>query len=184
LPLQEVLHYHEAGGRKQLSDQIPCIGCDDEHTYLFTKKSILFGEPVVFNCPETGIQTCFIGRDEAVCDKIDDLEKEFDKLLDTYGYESYFKNTRVMIDTLNRIHDIALCGSIICECGDADIDLVLLSDCILLRCGRCGGSARIPAAKTSDLKKTLAVSQILMSRGAFRYRGGLLTGQSGNKLGK
>ena len=164
--------------------RIPCIGCDNEHTYLFTKKSILFGEPVVFNCPETGIQTCFIGRDEAVFNKVDDLEKEFDELMDTYGYESYFRNTRVMIDTLNRIHDIALCGNIICECGEADIDLVLLSDCILLRCGRCGGSKRIPAEKNSDLKDILAESQILIKRDAFRYGQGLLSGQSGNKLGK
>jgi hypothetical protein len=163
---------------------IPCIGCDDEHTYLFTKKSILFGEPVVFNCPETGMQICFVGRDEAVCNKIDDLEKEFDELMDTYGYESYFRNTRVMIDTLNRIHDIALCGSIICECGGSDIELVLLSDCILLRCGRCGGSKRIPAAKNSDLKNMLAMNQILITKEAFQYRKGLLSGQSGNKLGK
>jgi hypothetical protein len=139
---------------------------------------------VVFNCPETGIQTCFIGRDEAVFNKVDDLEKEFDELMDTYGYESYFRNTRVMIDTLNRIHDIALCGNIICECGEADIDLVLLSDCILLRCGRCGGSKRIPAEKNSDLKDILAESQILIKRDAFRYGQGLLSGQSGNKLGK
>jgi hypothetical protein len=130
------------------------------------------------------MQICFVGRDEAVCDKVDDLEKEFDELMDTYGYESYFQNTRVMIDTLNRIHDIALYGSIICECGDADIGLVLLSDCILLRCGRCGGSKRIPAAKNSDLKNVLAMSQILITREAFQYRKGLLSGQSRNKLGK
>jgi hypothetical protein len=54
----------------------------------------------------------------------------------------------------------------------------------LLRCGRCGGSKRIPAEKNSDLKDILAESQILIKRDAFRYGQGLLSGQSGNKLGK
>jgi hypothetical protein len=115
---------------------------------------------------------------------VDDLEKEFDELMDTYGYESYFRNTRVMIDTLDRIHDNALAGNIICECGDADIDLVLLSDCILLKCGRCGGSKKIPAAKNSDLKDMLAMNQILLAKDTYKYREGLLSRQSGNKLGK
>ena len=73
-------------------------------------------------------------QDEAV-NKVDDLEKEFDELMDTYGMKAISEH-RVMIDTLDRIHDNALAGNIICECGDADIDLVLLSDCILLKCGR------------------------------------------------
>ncbi len=163
---------------------IPCIGCDNEHTYLFTRRSILLGEPVVFNCPETGMQICFVGRDEAVRKKVDSLEEEFDELIDAYGYESYFRNTQVMIDTLNRIHDIALSGNLYCECGDVDIDLVLLNECVLLRCGRCGGSKKIPAAKNNDLKDILVTSQILITRDAFQYDDELLSRQSGDKFGK
>ena len=60
---------------------------------------------MVFNCPKPNPDV--YRQDEAVCNKVDDLEKEFDELMDTYGYESYFRNTRVMIDTLDRIHDNA-----------------------------------------------------------------------------
>jgi hypothetical protein len=171
-------------GENSFFISIPCIGCDNEHTYLFTRRSILLGEPVVFNCPETGMQICFIGRDEAVRGKVDSLEEEFDELIDAYGYESYFRNTQVMIDTLNRIHDIALNGNLLCECGDADIDLVLLNDCVLLRCNRCGGSKSIPAARNSDLKELHVMSQILITRDTFHYDDELLSRQSGNKFGK
>lgn len=167
---------------------IPCIGCGNEHTYLFTKKDIIQGEPIAFNCPETGMQICFIGRDEAVRKNVDNLEQEFDELMDMYGYESYFNNTQVMFDTLNRIHDIALSGNLCCECGSVDIGLILLSDFILLRCEKCGGNKKIPAAKNKDLKDILTKNQILITEDGFHYdlknRENLLSRHSGDKFGK
>lgn len=149
---------------------IPCIGCGSRHTYLFTRKSILSGELLVFNCPETDIQICFIGKDEAVRGKVDSLEKEFDELINTYGYESYFLNTQVMFDTLNHIHDIALKNNLYCECGSDEIELVLLSDCVFLRCGKCGGSIKVPAAKNEDLKNLLDENQIVVSMNRRSYQ--------------
>lgn len=175
-------------GENSFLISIPCIGCGNEHTYLFTRRSILAGDPGAFNCPETGMQICFIGRDEAVRKKVDSLEEEFDELMDTCGYESYFHNTQVMFDTLNRIHDIALNGDLCCECGSTDIGLVLLSDCILLRCGKCGGNKKIPAAKNKDLKDILTKNQILITEEIYQYglknEEGLLTRRSGDKFWK
>lgn len=175
-------------GESSFLISIPCIGCGNEHTYLLTKKSILLGEPVVFNCPETGMQICFAGRDEAVRKKVDSLEEEFDELIDMYGYESYFNNTQVMFDMLNRIHDIALKGNLYCECGSENIELVLLTDCILLRCGKCGCNKKIPAAKNNDLKDILTKCEIVITEDVFHYdiKNGenLLTRQSGDKFGK
>lgn len=171
-------------GENNFLINIPCIGCDNEHTYLITKRSMLLGKTIVLNCPETGMQICFIGKDEAVRKKVDSLEEEFDELMDTFGYESYFRNTQVMFDTLNHIHDIALRGNLNCECGVDDIDLVLLTDCILLRCGKCGGDKRIPAAKNEDLREVLRKSQLLISRDRFDYHADFLSSQSGDELGK
>jgi hypothetical protein len=148
---------------------IPCIGCGNDHTYLLSKKNILSGEPIIFNCPETDLQIFFIGRDEAVRKKVDSLEEEFDEMIDMYGYESYFDNTQVMFDTLNRIHDIALKGNLSCECGSVNIELVLLSGCVLLRCGKCGSSRRIPASKNKDLKDILTKSQITITEEFLEY---------------
>ncbi len=167
---------------------IPCIGCGNEHTYLLSKKCFFLGEPLVFNCPEARLQICFIGRDEAVRKKVDSIEEEFDELIDMYGYESYFHNTQVMFDTLNCIHDIALKGNLYCECGSENIELVLLSDCILLRCGKCGINKKIPAAKNKDLKEILTKSLIFITEDIFHYDEktgeNLLSRQSGEKFGK
>jgi hypothetical protein len=148
---------------------IPCIGCGDGHNYMLSRRNILLDEPIVFNCPETGMQICFVGRDEAVRKKVDSLEEEFDELMDTYGYESYFQNTQVMFDTLNRIHDIALNKNLYCECGSTDIGLVLLSGCILLRCTKCGSNKIIPAARNNDLKEILTKSRIMIQEDTCPY---------------
>ena len=94
---------------------------------------------------------------------VDSVEEELDSLIDTYGYESYFQNTRVMFDTLNRIHDIALNKNLYCECNSTDIGLVLLPGCILLQCNKCGGRKIIPAAKNRDLKDILMKSHIMIT---------------------
>jgi len=141
----------------------PCIGCGSEHVYMLAKKDILNKELNVFNCPETGMQLCFLGKDEAVRRKVDSLEEEFDELMDMFGYESYFKNTQVMFDSLNKIHDIAEQGNLYCECGNTEIELVLLSDRILLKCTKCSARNTIRAATNEDLKDILKRQYLLVS---------------------
>jgi len=167
---------------------IPCIGCGGEHTYLLTRRNILSGDLVVFSCPETGVVICSAGRDEAVRKKIDNLEEELDELMNMYGYESYFTNTQVMFDMVNRIHDIALSGKLYCECGSTDIEMIMLSECIFLRCRKCGGNKLIPASKNKDLKDILAKEQIILGEDTFQrdIKDGeiLLSTYLGDKIGK
>lgn len=141
----------------------PCMGCGNEHIYLISKKDMLFRELRIFNCPETGMQQCFIGRDLPVREKVDSLEAELDKLMDTLGYDNYFKNTQVMLDSLNKIHDIAASGCLLCECGNDDIELVLLSDRILLKCTRCSADKLVRAASNEDLKDLMLKQGVLVT---------------------
>lgn len=141
----------------------PCMGCGNEHIYFIGKSSMIFKGICVFNCPETGLQQCFIGRDILVRKKVDSLEKELDELIDMFGYDNYFINTQVMLDSLNRIHDIAAQGNLLCECGNKEIELVLLSDRILLKCPRCSAGRIIPAATNEDLKDVLLKQSLLVT---------------------
>jgi len=158
----------QKGGKGYLI-KTPCIGCGNEHIYLIGKKDMLLKELNVFNCPETGMQQCFLGKDRIVRKKVDSLEKELDELIDMFGYESYFKNTQVMFDSLNKIHDIAEQGNLYCECGSMKIELVPLSDRILLRCGKCNTDKIIHAATNEDLKNILMKQDILVSNDTLDY---------------
>lgn len=165
----------------------PCIGCGSDHIYMLGKKDILLKKLNTFNCPETGIQLCFLGKDEAVRKRVDSLEEEFDELMDMFGYDSYFKNTQVMFDSLNRVHDIAEQGNLFCECGSEHIDLVLLSDRILLKCGKCNAARIIYAATNEDLKELLMMRDILISEEPdcfVKNRNSVLEKQTGVKSSK
>lgn len=142
----------------------PCIGCGEEHIFILSMKELLYKDINVFYCPHTGMQQCFIGKDEAVRKKIDSLEQELDELIDMFGYDNYFKNTRVMLDSLNKVHDIAEQGNLYCECGNSDIEMVLLSDRIYLKCPKCSGNRVIYAATNADLKEILMKQQIILGK--------------------
>lgn len=150
---------------KDYKVKIGCIGCGNDHIYIISRKELLNKEINIFHCPQTGIQQCFIGKDHVVRSKIDNLEKEMDELIDMFGYDNYFKNTRVMFDSLNKVHDIAEQGNLFCECGNEDIELRLLADKIHLKCNKCQGSLSISAASNEDLKKTQKFQSILLNQG-------------------
>lgn len=140
----------------------PCISCGSDHIFILSKKEMLCKEINIFSCPETGMQQCFIGNDMRVRQKVDNLEKELDELINMFGYDNYFKNTQVMFDSLNKIHDIAEQGNLCCECGNDDIELTLLSDKIQLTCKKCPASRVIYAASNEDLKEILTKQQIVL----------------------
>jgi hypothetical protein len=77
-----------------------------------------------------------------------------------------------MFDALNFIHDIALKGRLNCECGSSKIELVLLSDCILIKCAKCGSEQKIPAATNKDLKEILTKNQIFIDEKHYAFQAG------------
>ncbi|MDQ2085134.1 hypothetical protein RBH29_01615 [Herbivorax sp. ANBcel31] len=141
---------------------IPCMGCGTNHTYLMSVKEFIAQEIYIFNCPNTGMKQCFMGSDQIVREKIDNLEREYDELINMFGYDNYFNNTQVMFDSLNIIHDIAERGNLFCECGNDDIELLLLSDKIYLRCNLCPGNKIIYASSNEHLKVNLLIKKIML----------------------
>ncbi len=154
---------------KEYRIRIPCIGCGNDHIFMLPRKGLLSKIVNVLYCPETGVQLCFIGNDGDVRKKIDNLERELDELINLFGYDNYFKNTQVMFDVLNRIHDIAEQGNLICECGNKDIELVMLPDEIHLKCIKCPGNKIIKASSNNHLKDILIKQQIILSRTCSDY---------------
>ena len=148
---------------------VPCIGCGAEHSHIIGREDLISNDIMIYACPMTGIKQCFVGRDTVVREYIDGFEKEMDILIDGLGYDNYFVNTRVMIDTLDKIHDIAEQGHLHCECGCDDIMVSMLKKGIYLKCPQCTGSKLIPASSNNDLKNTLQQVSIVLFEKKFKY---------------
>lgn len=148
---------------------VPCIGCGSEHSLVINREELIGKDIMIYTCPVTGIKQCFIGKDSVVIEYIDSYEKELDIMIDGLGYENYFANTQVMIDTINKIHDIAEQGNLHCECGCNDIIVSMLRKGIYLKCPQCSGNKFIPAASNNDLKKTLQRLNIVLLEKKSKY---------------
>ena len=143
-----------------LKIDIPCIGCGKFHAYFINKHDIFKKDLIAFVCRETYLKQGFLGKDDSVRNKIDNFEGELDEIIDMFGYERYFKNTHVMFDTINTIHNIAELGKLFCECGSSDIDLNLGTDKIMLKCRNCKGNKTIRASSNNDLKNIHSMKHI------------------------
>lgn len=148
-------------GRIALS--VPCIGCGEMHEYTASRKEMRNAQVLVCRCKNTGIQHCFVGSDNNVRKRIDILEDELERLMDELGYERYFINSQVMLESINRIHEMAEQGRIYCQCGSNDIEVVLLEDKIYLKCRSCPGKTTICASSNEDLERILMNSAVLLS---------------------
>lgn len=148
---------------------VPCIACGAKHSFIITREDLTSKDIMVYTCPVTNIKQCFIGRDAAVREHVDNFEKELDVIIDDLGYDNYFANTQVMIETLNKIHDIAEQGDLRCQCGCNDISVSLLRKGIYLRCPQCSGNKFIPAASNNDLKKTIQKVKIVLAEKKSKY---------------
>lgn len=148
---------------------VPCIGCGTEHSLIINREDLTSKDIMVYTCPDTNIKQCFIGRDSVVREYVDNFEKELDDIIDGLGYENYFVNTQVMIETLNKIHDIAEQGDLRCQCGCNNINVFLLRKGIYLKCPKCSANKFIHASSNNDLKKTIQKVKIVLGERKSKY---------------
>lgn len=146
---------------------VPCIACNEKHVFIREIKELWANNLIKLSCPYSGIDICFIGSDEKVRSSVDLYEMRMDVLMNDIGYEDYFVNNTVMLNTIDRIHDIAEKGNLICECGSIDIDLQMYYDRVELFCNKCKITEVIKAATNQDLKITLSRDSIVLCQDSF-----------------
>ena len=159
---------------KRCEIKVPCFACNDIHAFELDFKSLLYRKNIFnFKCPRTNMDLCFIGEDNEVRESVDKYEMQMERLMHDLGYEDDFVNSTVMLNTVDKIHDIAEKGNLYCQCGSKDINLQMFRDRILLTCNKCFTYENIYAGKNSDLKRTLTREYIILCdniRGASPWK--------------
>ncbi len=127
-------------GRNGFLMQLPCIFCDDVHTFSFTFKDIAYQKCKEFTCPDFGyeIGIAFLGRSSEVADHIAENETYIRELADEMNVERAGKNTVYLLKAIDRIRVFAGNGAICCECGSMYIDMDVSATAVYLVCEKCG----------------------------------------------
>jgi hypothetical protein len=149
--------------RFQYLFKIFCLVCDSDHLISFDSKKIWQPNAAEIYCPFSHMELGLAGNREAIekkmaCQKnaASALAKETARANDTDEVE----NPAIMLEILNRIHEIAEQDSLYCGCSSASIKITLLANAIELSCLKCDGRIIIPAKCEADRAQMEKISVI------------------------
>lgn len=149
-------------GRASYNITVPCIACGSYHTYTIEKKMWL--KPLnILTCPKTDYKICFWGKEQEVLKSIEEYDSELDETLSGLDFDNYFKNSEVMYEAVNKLHEIAEKGNLYCTCGNHNIDVLLKPEGIELLCRKCLAKGFIYAGSIKDLRSIAELNAIALN---------------------
>lgn len=150
-----------SSGERQCLLDIPCVLCQTNHVICLDSKRLWHADMDKIYCVQEKFELGFIGARRVITETVNKYKVEFEKLAaDMDEYDDYIQNPQVMLETLNKIHDMAEKGGLHCRCGSSAIGAEVLPDGIELECAQCGGLLVIPAQSEQDLTYIQALEDI------------------------
>lgn len=153
-----------SAGRRQYLLDIPCVVCETNHRIFLD--SNLFRQPKASKiyCDQENLELGFVGNPEAVAATIAKHKQEVASLASEMAGQADgpgIENSQILLEVLNKIHDIAELGGVYCSCGNmAHLDVDVLVDAVELSCPQCEAHLLIPARDEQDLARVSAMSVI------------------------
>ena len=152
-----------AAGRRQCLLRIPCLVCEVSHLICLDSQTLWQTEVERIYCPEENFELGFVGESHAVAkmiaynsDAVENLAREMDEL----DGEDIQGDSRIILEILNRIHDIAEQGGVYCRCGSSEIVADVAADAVELTCLQCGCQQSVSAKSEKDLEQLSQVRVI------------------------
>lgn len=149
-------------GASQIVLTIPCVVCQSTHHQFFDRHALRHIEMEKIYCPSENFELGFIGRRETIDETLHLHESEFCRLWQEGANDEEICSQRIVLEVLNKVHDIATEQHIYCMCGSHQMTADLLPEGVLLTCLTCGGYELIPATE-EVLAKLYAKDRIVMT---------------------
>lgn len=150
--------------RGEYQFSIPCASCGETHTVRLNRAQLTIHRLLGFSCPRTGIDSCYIGEEDAVFAALPRLEQTLEKQQERREQEGAFLDETVMHEVLGELRDIAGRGGIRCTCGSRRFSMDIHYSSVELKCADCGGVLRLPAATLDDLTDLCAKNELTIHR--------------------
>lgn len=150
-------------GRCQYLLDIPCVLCETNHLIFLDNRLFRQAAASKIYCVEDNLELGFFGNTAAIAEiiarhkqQVARMTSEMAEQPDSQGVE----NSQILLEILNRVHDIAEQGGIYCCCGSTDVEASVLVDAIAVSCSQCDGRLLIPAKDEQDLARVSAMNMI------------------------
>ena len=164
---------------KKIRLTVPCIACPKPHYYTLGQNTFFARDEGVFRlpCPYTGIDVCFIGKQEAVSEAVDASNEELLKLLKDSGMEDIsrmrgeededeLRSENPLLDdvvqyTLRALEDE---NAIHCHCEEKNergsYSYRIHHGRVSVECEKCGAIAVLPMAGVNSADDFLALTEL------------------------
>jgi len=148
--------------------KLACMVCETSHLHEISGKTLWSGEVTRLTCRETDLIVGNIGPVSKIGEIVMSHEQELGTFFGEVGRDSYFHNSRIMFEALNRLHDIVEDGELYCQCGNHKIEVDIFPDRLELHCKNCDSINIIYAETEEDLNVIQQVDSIELAQHGFK----------------
>lgn len=170
VPLKCSCGHHQATLVRSASNyfklEIPCVVCSFAHEAMYKSKQLLKMKVEKIYCAKDHFELGYVGKRQSI-EEILAFDQHAFESLDAANNEDQIEKQRILLDVLNRIHDIAERGGIQCPCGAKEIAADILGSSVILECCHCGGYSILPAKSERDLGRLNETDQIHLTQRRF-----------------
>lgn len=125
--------------------QLDCGVCGGRNEREFNLRHLCSIKLEKLYCTHDHFELGYIGRHQEI--------ERFLSCALSPGEQGTLERQQLLLEALNRVHELAFTGEILCDCGSHHIMATLVDDDVLLTCENCGSFARVPAGTAADLQK-------------------------------
>lgn len=146
----------------QIKLQIPCGGCNSLHEANYKAKNLLKLKLEKIYCSKDFFELGYIGKREEIEEILAFTKREFERIIHS---EEQIEKQQIFFEVINKLHDIAEQGGIVCPCESKAIEANLLGDSVILECLHCGSYCTVSAKNEDDLEKVRELEYIELAQG-------------------
>ena len=138
--------------RGRVAVDVSCVVCGTENRFVYELRRLPHIGLEKIYCAADRFELGYLGRPKRIEELMRFNQEEFEALHPHDG-KNFIEKQRILLEALNRIHDMAQAGDIVCPCGSEELTADIRGSYIVLECERCGSSCVLRAENASDLRK-------------------------------
>lgn len=156
---------------KKVRINVPCLFCPTPHSYLISSQLFFDRDLFTLPCNYSGVDICFIGKQDKVQEAMDKTEKElldmmgdtgFDSLSDVRGENLELTDPQVLDIVMYVVRELADEGAIECGCkdGEGEYNVEIHDTHVALSCSKCGRHLDIPVTSLTSANDFLGCDKL------------------------
>ena len=138
--------------RGRVAVDVSCVVCGTENRFVYALRRLRHVGLEKIYCTTDRFELGYIGRRRRIEELMRFNQAEFEAL-HPYDGKNFIEKQRILLEALNRIHDLARAGDIVCPCGSEELTADIRGSYIVLECEHCGSYSVVRAENAGDLEK-------------------------------